>query len=187
MTAKYSLGKIGKLKITAAPSAIGGFILLWPVFSLLGLKVFRLRPRQALTGGLLATVFHFLSEIWHQMGHARAAEQTGYPMDGVHLWSVLGTSIYPTNEPELPPEIHVERALGGPRSSAMLALAGGMFALVMRAFSPLGFMLGLLLALENLLVFTLGAFFPLPFMETDGTTIKRYRDTHRKRMVIIQE
>lgn len=187
MTAKYSLGKIGKLNITAAPSAAAGFLLLWSLFGLLGQRAFRLPPRTALLGGFLAASLHFLSEIWHQLGHARAAERTGYPMDGVHLWGVLGTSLYPPDEPDLPPEIHVERALGGPRHSVIPALVGGLVAPALRPLSPLGFMLSILLALENLLVFTLGAFIPLPFMETDGTTIKRYRDAHRKRMVIIQE
>ena len=60
-----------------------------------------------------------------QLGHARAAEQVGYPMEGVHLWGVLGTSVYPTDEPELPAEVHVERALGGPKASAVLAVAAG--------------------------------------------------------------
>lgn len=187
MIEKYSLGKIGKLNISAEPSAAGSFFLLWPLFSFLGLKVFRLKPGSALIGGLLAATLHFVSEMWHQMGHARAAERTGYPMEGVHLWTVLGTSVYPSDEPELPPEVHVDRALGGPRASAFLVLVGGLVALISRPFSSLTYMLGTVFALENLIIFTLGAFLPLPFMETDGTTLKRYRDTHRKRMVIIQE
>lgn len=187
MNERHSLGKVGKLDITAATSAGLGFFLLWGVFGLLGRKLFRLGPGAALTGGLLAAAMHFVSEMWHQMGHARAAERTGYPMDGVHLWGVLGTSVYPADEPDLPPEVHVERALGGPRASVLLALAGGLLAVVVRPISGLATMVATLFALENFLVFTVGAFFPLPFMETDGTTLKHYRDSHRKRMVIIQE
>lgn len=187
MNERYSLGKIGKLNVTADPSAAGSFFLLWPLFSIIGLKFFRLKPGAALAGGLLSAALHFVSEMWHQMGHARAAESAGYPMEGVHLWGVLGTSVYPPDEPQLPAEIHVERALGGPRASALLAAAGGLLALVTRPISGLATTVATLLALENLLVFTLGAFLPLPFLETDGTTLKRYRDSHRKRMVIVQE
>ena len=44
-----------------------------------------------------------------------------------------------------------------------------------------------MLALENLLIFSVGAFLPLPFLETDGTTLRRQRQAHRKRMVVIQK
>jgi hypothetical protein len=187
MKGHYSLGKIGDLEITAGRSAAGGFVLLWVILSALGLKAFRLKPGAALAGGLLATTLHFLSELWHQAGHARAAERTGYPMEGVRLWGVLGASIYPTGEPPLPGEIHVERALGGPRASALLAVAGGLLAVAIRPVGGIAHMIASLFAFENLFVFTLGAFLPLPFMETDGAVIRRYLRSHRKRMVIIQE
>ena len=48
-------------------------------------------------------------------------------------------------------------------------------------------MVSTLLALENLLVFSFGALFPLPFMETDGTTLLRHRHALRRRTVIVQE
>jgi hypothetical protein len=108
-------------------------------------------------------------------------------MEGVRLWGVLGASIYPTGEPPLPGEIHVERALGGPRASALLAVAGGLLAVAIRPVGGIAHMIASLFALENLFVFTLGAFLPLPFMETDGAVIRRYLRSHRKRMVIIQE
>lgn len=93
MKERHMMGKIGDLHVTADRSAAGGFLLLWAVFSLLGRGLYHLRPRAAITGGLLATGLHFLSELWHQMGHARAAEHTGFPMTGIHLWGMLGTSI----------------------------------------------------------------------------------------------
>ena len=187
MNGRFSLGKIGKLDITGEPSAAAGFLLLWAVFGWLGSKLFRLKPGAAATGGLLAAALHFVAEMWHQLGHARAAEQTGYPMEGVHLWGVLGTSVYPADEPQLPAAVHVERALGGPRASAALTVATGVLAVLVRPFSRLAFMIASIFALENSLIFTIGAFLPLPFMETDGTTLQRYRAEHRKRMVIIQE
>jgi hypothetical protein len=187
MDERYRLRKIGNLELTADRSAVGGFLLLWALFGALGLKAFRLKPGAALTGGLLGAALHFLSELWHQSGHARAAAATGYPMAGVRLWGVLGASVYPPDEPELPGEIHVRRALGGPQASVWLAVAGGLLALVTRPTGGIAHMISLLFALENALIFTLGAFLPMPFMETDGGTIQRYWRSHRKRMIVVQE
>ena len=180
------MNRADKLTISAAPSAVGGALLLLAVFSFIGRRVFGLRPGAALGGGVLAVALHFVSELWHQRGHARAAARTGYPMTGVHLWGVLGTSLYPPDEPELPSEFHVARALGGPRASAWFAALGGLAALATRPIGGVAFMISTLFALENLLVFTVGAFLPLPFMETDGTTLLRYR-RDRRRMVVVQE
>lgn len=187
MRQRFTLGKVGQYDITAAPSAVGGLLFLWLSFGLIGRKVFRLRLPAALIGGLLAAVLHFMSELWHQAGHARAAEHTGYPMDGVRLWGVLGTSLYPPDEPTLPAEVHVRRALGGPQASAGLAVAAMLLMPLARRLGGIPFMLTALIALENLIVFTLGAFLPLPFMETDGSVVQRYRNEHRRRMVIISE
>jgi hypothetical protein len=187
MNEQYKLGKIGKLDLTADRTAAAGFLLLWAIFSVLGLKIFRLKPGAALTGGLLGAALHFLSELWHQSGHARAAEQTGYPMESVRLWGVLGASVYPTDEPDLPGEIHVRRALGGPKASAWLAVAGGALALITRPMGGIAHMIASIFALENAVIFTVGAFIPMPFMETDGETIRRYWRSHRKRMIVVQE
>ena len=174
--------------ISAAPSAGGGALLLAAAFGLVGRRLFRLSPAEAVAGGVLAAALHFLSELWHQKGHARAATRTGYPMTGVRLWGVLGTSLYPPDEPELPDEIHVARALGGPRASAGLAGAGALVAALAWPAGGVARMVSSLFALENLLVFTLGAFLPMPFMETDGATILRHRrGDRRSRRLIIQE
>jgi hypothetical protein len=187
MNRNLDSGRLDKLTISAAPSVVGGALLLLAVFSLIGRRVFRLRPGPALAGGVLATALHFISELWHQRGHARAAARTGYPMTGVRLWGVLGTSLYPPDEPELPGELHVARALGGPRASAWLAAAGGLVALATWPVGGVAFMVSTLFALENLLVFSFGALFPLPFMETDGMTLLRHRHALRRRTVIVQE
>ena len=176
-----------RLAISAAPSAVGGAAALLVVFSLLGRRVFGLRPGPALAGGALATALHFVSELWHQSGHARAAAHTGYPMSGVHLWGVLGTSLYPPDEPELPSEVHARRALGGPRASAVFAVAGGLVALATRPIGGVAHMVSTLFALENLLVFSAGALVPLPFMETDGGTLRRHRHPRREGRVVVQE
>jgi len=187
MNKRYPLGHAGKLAISAEPSAGAGAALLVLLFGFVGRRVFGLGPREALAGGLLATAFHFLSELWHQAGHARAAEQTGHPMVGVHLWGVLGTSLYPPDEPDLPGEVHVARAMGGPKASAWLAAAGAAAALLTRPLNRVAFMAATILTIENLLIFSAGAFVPVPFMETDGTTLRRQRQAHRKRTIIIQK
>ena len=189
---RHPIGRVGKLTVSAAPSAVGGAAALLVVFSWLGRRVFGLRPGAALAGGVLATALHFVSELWHQSGHARAAAQTGYPMTGVHLWGVLGTSLYPPDEPELPSEVHARRALGGPRASAVFAVAGALLALATRpiggvAHGGVAHMVSTLFALENLFVFSAGALVPLPFMETDGTTLRRHRQPRRPRRVVVQE
>ena len=199
---RHPIGRVGKLTVSAAPSAVGGAAALLVVFSWLGRRVFGLRPGAALAGGVLATALHFVSELWHQSGHARAAAHTGYPMTGVHLWGVLGTSLYPPDEPELPSEVHARRALGGPRASAVFAVAGALLALATRpiggvahggvahgsvAHGSVAHMVSTLFALENLLVFSAGALIPLPFMETDGTTLRRHRQPRRPRRVVVQE
>ena len=176
-----------RLEISAAPSAVGGALLLLAVFSFVGRRVFRLRPGAALAGGALATGLHFVSELWHQGGHARAAASTGYPMTGVRLWGILGTSLYPPDEPPLPGEVHVARALGGPRASVWFVVVGGVVALATRPIGGIAHMVSSLFALENLFIFTLGAFMPLPFMETDGTTLLRHRRALGRRTVIVQE
>ena len=176
-----------KLAISAAPSAVGGAVVLLALFSWLGRRVFRLSPGAALAGGALATALHFVSELWHQSGHARAAAQTGYPMSGVRLWGVLGTSLYPPDEPELPSEVHARRALGGPRASAWFALGGGLVALATRPIGGVAHMVSTLFALENLFVFSVGALFPLPFMETDGGTLRRHRQPRHKQSIVVQE
>lgn len=187
MEERYPLGQMGELKITAGKSVAAGFMLLAAALSLLGLTFFRLRPGAAVTGGLLGAILHYASELWHQAGHARAARHTGYPMESVHLWGLLGKSIYPDDEPPLPDELHVERAMGGPRASAALAVAGGLLALMTRPRGGITHLLAVWLALENWLVFTIGALLPMPFIETDGEVLRRYRDNHRRRMVTIQE
>lgn len=187
MDKRFRLGEMGQLEVTSSRSTAGGFLLLWALFSAIGLKLFRLRPGAALVGGFLGSLLHFLSELWHQVGHAHAAEQTGFPMEGVHLWGVLGTSVYPVDEPELPGEVHVRRALGGPKASAVLAVAGWLLALATWPVRGIAFMIALLFALENTFIFYLGAFIPLPFMETDGETIRRYWRTHRGRNLVVKE
>lgn len=180
--------------ISAAPSTGVAAFLMAAGLAFVGRRLFRLSPGAAVAGGVVATALHFASELWHQGGHARAAARAGYPMTGVRLWGPLGTSLYPPDEPELPDDVHIARALGGPRASGLLAAAGALVTLVVWPLGGVARMVSALFAVENLSVFTIGALLPMPFMETDGGTILRLRrarrgpaSSSRKRMIVIQE
>jgi Zn-dependent protease len=171
MTPKRSiyLGKYMGLKVDVAPSSFVTAILGAGAIFLLLNKAFKWRRWAAVTGGILATTMHFLSDFWHQIGHARAAEQTGYPMAGITFVGPLAFSVYPKNEGLLPPETHIQRALGGPIFSLLLTVGIGLVALLTRFAGGLPLFLALFTFLDNLLVFTIGALLPLGF--TDGSTI----------------
>jgi Zn-dependent protease len=163
MNDRTRLGRIQDVDVTAERSVAPAFGLMWLLFSLIGMRFFKLRPGAALGGGLLVALLHFFSELWHQLGHARAARATGYPMESIHLWTALGTSVYPEDEGAVPPEAHVERALGGPKVSALLTIGASAVALLAWPIGGLARMVTSLFALDNLLVFTLGALLPLPY------------------------
>ncbi|MBK8989146.1 MAG: hypothetical protein IPM39_24290 [Chloroflexi bacterium] len=172
MNKSIKLGSLADLKILVKPSAILSIALVWLAYSLIGRKAFKLKPGQAILGGFLATLLHWFSELWHNLGHAQAAKQTGYPMSGICFTGPLAQSLYPPQEPTLPPHIHIRRALGGPIASAGLTLIFGGLALAAKFVGGVPFMVASITFLDNLLVFSLGAFLPLGF--TDGSTLLRY-------------
>jgi len=90
-------------------------------------------------------------------------------MQGIRYYWVLAASRYPKDEPELPAQIHIQRALGGPIASALFTVIWGILALNVAAAQGLAYWIILFLFLDNLLVFTFGAFLPLGF--TDGSTL----------------
>jgi hypothetical protein len=174
MASTIKLGRLWGLDISALPSAIAGFFLVWVVLGgialLLGLSVV-----EAIVGGLLAAILHWIADTLHQLGHAWAARRTGYPMTGVRFWWMLSSSIYPPDEPPLPRVTHVRRAVGGPVASAVVSLLSGIVALALALGSAGGLVwwLALFFFLDNLLVFTLGSLLPLGF--TDGSTLLQTR------------
>ena len=164
-------GRLFGLEHTVLGSAILGLLLLWTLLAAGAWYLLDQPPVSAALLGLAAALLHFGGEVWHQYGHARAARRAGAPMIAVRYWLVLGSSIYPEDEPEQQPKVHIRRALGGPLASLSLAavLAG-----LLLAFAPGTpvFYLTAFACLDNLLVFGLGSFLPLGF--TDGSTILRY-------------
>jgi hypothetical protein len=163
------LGRVAGLDVLAGPSAVAGTALMALIFAALGRYVFHHGIANALVGGVLLALLHWVSEVAHNLGHATAARRTGHPMIGGRLGFllVLGTSLYPPNEPELPASVHIRRALGGPIGSAVLTAVVGVAALILAQTSA-GWV-ALVWFLDNLLIFTLGAFIPLGF--NDGSTL----------------
>jgi uncharacterized membrane protein YjgN (DUF898 family) len=163
------LGRLAGLELSAKPSVFVGSLVLWVALSVFGLVLLNLSAAEAILGGLVAVLLHWLSAFIHQLGHIWAARSTSYPMTGVQFWFLLGTSRYPRDEPELPAAIHIRRALGGPPVSFVFAALSGLAALALGQVSGIGYWLALFLMLDNLLVFSLGALLPMSF--TDGGTL----------------
>lgn len=166
-----SLGTLGGLKLNAEPSAqiFTGIVAL--ILALLGNIVFGLSIIEAVLGAIVATALFWLSEFWHQYGHALAARMVGYPMLGVTFFLVLGRSLYPSDEPTLPPNIHIRRALGGPIASLILSVV--MF-ILMRLTSGMSGAIPIIIQFLfylNFFIYTLQVFVPLGF--NDGSTILR--------------
>ena len=165
----YRLGTVGGVKITARPSAIIASIALWAVATEVATTFFGATLASGIVQGLVVTLLHWMSDLLHQAGHAIAARSTGYPMSGLRLWFLISSGLYPLDEPELPARTHVRRALGGPLMSLIVTFVAGVVALLMRnAGSPYTWIAAFAF-LDNLLIFTLGAFLPLGF--TDGSTL----------------
>jgi hypothetical protein len=90
-------------------------------------------------------------------------------MIGIRLWWLLSASVYPSDEGSLSAAVHIQRALGGPVASLLLTVIAAMIALALRPLDGVYWWVALFFFLDNLLVFTLGAFVPLAF--TDGSTL----------------
>lgn len=171
---KYVLGQFAGLNMSFDLTAVLGLLSVWVILSAVGLFLLDLSAVEAILGGFVAAGLHFVSEFLHQVGHARAARKTGYPMTGVHYFLILGRSLYPENEGALPAKVHIQRALGGPKFSAIVTLMGGIMALILSEIGGVVGYVALFFFLDNLLTFTLGAFLPLGF--TDGSTLLYWRN-----------
>jgi len=166
-------GKVLGLDILISPSALVGSVAITLVAAVVFAARAGLSTGEALFGGILAMMLYWLSNFLHHFGHAIAARRTEYPMTGVLFHTVLGTSVYPRDEPELPGSVHIRRALGGPALSFVVLIISSLAALLVPAStSPLLNALALFVAAINLLIFSAGAFLPLGF--TDGSTLLRW-------------
>ena len=170
--ASVTVFRTDKFQIRVHWSVIPAALGLWLLLTMAGQLWLDWPLAQTVWGGLIATLFLLDGELVHHLGHAWAAQRTGYPMSGIRLWALLGTSIYPKDEPTLPAAIHRRRAWGGPIISFLSGLLYGVIALLLRDISPFWYTIFLFAAVVNTLVFALGALLPLGF--TDGSTLIHY-------------
>ena len=170
--AELRVAHVGGIDVILTPAWAAGTLILIVFFSGVGHYLFHHGFANAIAGGIVLAACHWVSEVVHNVGHSTAARRTGHPMTATRLGFllVLGLSVYPEDEPGLPPEVHISRAMGGPAGSAILTAALGVLAFL-TAGSSLGWVV-LVWFLDNLLVFTLGAFLPLGF--NDGSTLIRW-------------
>lgn len=165
---RWSLGRVGGLELSASPSALLGSLAIATLLTALLRRAGR-TPAHAALVVAAAVPLHWSNELWHHLGHAAAARETGYPMSGVHFWALLGTSLYLDDEPPLPAEVHIRRALGGPAASLLAALLSALLWRLAPRTGP-GRDLALV-ALASNLSLGLGALIPLPFFD-GGTLLK---------------
>src|SRR5258708_36336221 len=88
---------------------------------------------------------------------------------GLGFLGVLGSSVYPRDEPELPPALRIQRALCGPLASRAIGLVAGALALALHPSGGLTWWLALFVCVENIVVFGLQVFVPLGF--NDASTV----------------
>lgn len=134
-----------------------------------------LPPGEVLIGTLVGVVLYWALVTVHHLGHAWAAARTGYPMTGIEYGrlGLLARSVYPDDEPKLPPGVHIQRALGGPIASGLLAVIS--IVLVMLTSENRSLLNWLLIqALVYNLILSVGALVPLPGLD-GGTILYRMR------------
>jgi hypothetical protein len=173
-----SLGRLAGLRLSARPSAFVGLAGLWAALSGVAVAALDLPLAPAVGAGLAATALHLASGLAHHLGHAWFARRAGHPMSGIQLWAVLARSVYPADEPDLPPATHIRRALGGPFASLLVTLAAGAATLLLPAGTARW--VSLFWFLDNLFVFTLQVFLPLGF--NDASTILRWWNVQRQQV-----
>lgn len=149
----------------------------WPIPVLLtslltwaaGRRKPELSPFQRLGVGLLAMLVAWFADVGHAMAHTVSARLAGAPMDEILLSSGMPRTLYQDNA--VPPQIHIQRSLGGP----IFSLASFVLSLLWWRRSPPG-SLGRDLAGVSLLghsFILLGSLAPLPMV--DGGTILKWK------------
>lgn len=169
MNKRFHLTEFYDLSIAFYGNAILASLLLWAFLVYVGAAMLELSPLMAGFAALFATLLHWDAAMWHQFGHAWAARRTGHPMKGVTAWWLLSTSVYPSDEPELPAGVHIRRALGGPLASLVYSLLAGLLALLFYSSGPAARMVVIFWFLDSFIVFGIGSLLPLGF--TDGSTL----------------
>ncbi len=161
MNQHIPLGRWLGLQLTISPLSLLCYLAVIPVAALGSILLAGLDIGTALWSGVVVALAMFLFEWLHQWGHALAAKRTGYPMVGIHFFSIFSFSIYPTDEPPLPPQTHIRRALGGFWINLLIGLLLGAAAINLWAN---GSVLGWITAVNavwNFFILGLGALVPI--------------------------
>lgn len=169
MKKRWQLGKIAGLELWIRLNSMLLSGLLWVFFTVTAVYWLKFSIGEAIFVGGTAVVLHWLSELFHHLGHALAARRVGYPMQKLISWYLLMTSVYPKDEPSLHANIHIWRALGGPIASLIASILTGTLLVLLPSERSILSVLVTFTFWENFVVFFLGAFLPLGF--TDGSTL----------------
>jgi len=183
VTRSISLGTLFGLKTTISPLGIAWFLVLIPFFAWVAARALSLSLWDAMVAGSLTTTVMYVSEWLHQLGHSLAARRVGYPMIGVHWGWWLSNSVYPKDEPPLPPRTHIQRALGGFWINLLIGLLLAPLAFYAWPRGGLWAWVAGFTAAWNFFVLGLGALTPIDIpgvFTIDGGTILRYwRESHK--------
>lgn len=159
-------------EVIIARSALIASIVLWVVLFAFCIFFTSWTMLANILFSVFAVLLYWMGAVLHHLGHVIAARQTGYPMQAIRLWGLIGTDIYPKNEPDLPADTHLYRAIGGPIFSLGMSFLGLLLTFFLQPLGDIAVYLAVFFAAVNFFVFCLGALLPLGF--TDGSTIIKY-------------
>lgn len=176
LTDPIPLGTWFQLKNTITPLAVLSYVVVIPAVAIVTAWWLSLSLLDSIIAGILSVLIMFVSENVHQLGHAWAARSVGYPMIGLHHFFWFAASLYPKDEPPLPPATHIRRALGGFWINVLIGLILGIFLFWLWPHGLWGWVLNFA-AVYNLFVMGLGALLPIDIpgiFTIDGGTLLHY-------------
>ena len=186
------VGPLFGLRTTLLPLFWPSYLAVAVLSALLAHELVHLSFWPAILAGLLSALLFLVCEWLHQFGHSLAARSVGYPMIGIRFFNLFSGSEYPPDEPALPPQTHVRRALGGfgvnlvigllllPVAARLWPQAGE---ILPPAISVVAWLAGFGLVV-NVLVLGLGALVPLKVpgggLNDGGTLLKFWLERQAK-------
>lgn len=161
------LGKLFGLQISFTSLLFLGIAGIWIFLSFVGYFAFDIPLIESIFLGFVATLLHYVLELIHSLGHAVVAKHTGYPMTEIcfGVYGIYAQTIYPKDEPELPSNIHILRALGGPVANLILAF---ILFVTLPFWKGNWYWVGMFVFLDNW-IYVIQVFIPLGF--NDASTI----------------
>lgn len=119
------LGRWLGVPVYATPKALLNVLFIAPLMFVL---TFVLSPRSRLLqrvglAALLTAVFEGIATL-HSIGHLVAGKIAGSPADDVVITATRQLTLYSGDQSDLPREVHLTRALGGPVANLLGGVAG---------------------------------------------------------------